>query len=116
MADQKPSAGLFSRHEAIGRRQQDPTEVDLNSTDLLREEEEADRQYLIEEVTQEPETTTPAVIEPVHLTIFLMSNTFNLQSTINTYITWFHNDTLLTRQYLRYACFKLIPLVIEYCS
>ena len=45
--------GFFSRLAATRRRQQDPTEVDLNSRDLLREEEEADRQYLIEEVTQE---------------------------------------------------------------
>ena len=44
---------FFSRLAASRRRQQDPTEVDLNSRDLLREEEEADRQYLIEEVTQE---------------------------------------------------------------
>lgn len=45
--------GFFSRLAATRRRQQDPTEVDLNSRDLLREEGEADRQYLIEEVTQE---------------------------------------------------------------
>jgi len=45
--------GFFSRPASSRRRQQDPTEVDLNSRDLLREEEEADRQYLIEEVTQE---------------------------------------------------------------
>ena len=62
MADLKPSAGLFSRHEAIGRRQQDPTEVDLNSTDLLRKEEEADRQYLIEEVTQELRPQHPLLL------------------------------------------------------
>jgi len=45
--------GIFSRLAATRRRQQDSTEVDPNSRDLLREEEEADRQYLIEEVTQE---------------------------------------------------------------
>ena len=45
--------GFFSRLAATRRRQQDCTEVDLNSKDLLRVEEEADRQYLIEEVTQE---------------------------------------------------------------
>ncbi|XP_020621914.1 uncharacterized protein LOC110059545 [Orbicella faveolata] len=45
--------GFFSRLAATRRRQQDPTEVNLNSRDLLREEEEADRQHLIEEVTQE---------------------------------------------------------------
>ena len=45
--------GFFSRLASSRRRQQDPTEVDLNSRDLLREEEEADRQYLIEEVNQE---------------------------------------------------------------
>ena len=43
--------GFFSRLAATRRRQQEPTEVDLNSRDLSREEEEADRQYLIEEVT-----------------------------------------------------------------
>ena len=54
MADKKPSARFFfSRLASSRRRQQDPTEFDLNSRDLLREEEEADRQYLIEEVTQE---------------------------------------------------------------
>jgi len=53
MADQKPSAGFLSRLAATRRRRQDPTEVNLNSRDLLREEEEADRQHLIEEVTQE---------------------------------------------------------------
>ena len=53
MADKKPSAGFFSRLTSSRRKQQDPTEVDLNSRDLFREEEEADRQYLIEEVTQE---------------------------------------------------------------
>ena len=46
--------GFFSRLAATRRRKQDPaTEVDLNSRDLLREEEEANRQHLIEEVTQE---------------------------------------------------------------
>ena len=45
--------GFFSRLASSRRRQQDPTEVDLNSRDLLREEEEADRQHLIEEVNQE---------------------------------------------------------------
>ena len=45
--------GFFSRLASSRGRQQDPTEVDLNSRDLLREEEETDRQYLIEEVTQE---------------------------------------------------------------
>ena len=53
MADQKPSVGCFFRLAASRRRQQDRTEVDLNSRDLLRKEKEADRQYLIEEVTQE---------------------------------------------------------------
>ena len=47
------SAGFFSRLTSSRRKQQDPTEVDLNSRDLFREEEEADRQYLIQEVTQE---------------------------------------------------------------
>ena len=45
--------GFFSRPASSRRRQQDLTEVDLNSRDLLREEEKADRQYFIEEVTQE---------------------------------------------------------------
>ena len=45
--------GFFSRLAATRRRQQDPTEVDLNSRDLLREDEEADRQYLTEEVIEE---------------------------------------------------------------
>ena len=43
--------GFFSRLAATRRRQQDPTEIDLNSRDFLWEEKEADRQYLIEEVT-----------------------------------------------------------------
>ena len=44
---------VFPRLAASRRRQQDPAEVVLNSRYLLREEEEADRQYLIEEVAQE---------------------------------------------------------------
>ena len=59
--------GFFSRLVSSRRRQQDLTEVDLNSRDLLREEEEADRQYLIEEVTQE--------LRPQH---HISYDTFNL--------------------------------------
>ena len=44
---------FFSCLVASTRRQQHPTEVDHNCRDLLREEEEADTQYLREEITQE---------------------------------------------------------------
>ena len=49
--------GFFSRLAASRRRQQDPAEVVLNSRYLLREEEEADRQYLIEEVAPQASQT-----------------------------------------------------------
>ena len=59
--------GFFSRLAATRRRQQDPTEVHLDSRDLLREEEDADRQYLIEEVTQELRPQHPVLrcLQPV---------------------------------------------------
>ena len=59
--------GFFSRLAATRRRQQDPTEVHLDSRDLLREEEDADRQYLIEEVTQglRPQHPVLRCLQPV---------------------------------------------------
>jgi len=44
--------GFFSHLAATRRRQQDCTEVDPYSRYLLQEEEEADRQYFIEEAIQ----------------------------------------------------------------
>ena len=76
MGDKKPSAGFFSRLASIRRRQQDPTEVDLNSKDLLREEEEADRQYLIEEVTQEMRPQHPLSYDAFNLCECARENKF----------------------------------------
>jgi hypothetical protein len=52
MTEQKKSAGFFPRL-ATTRRQQDSTEIELNPRDLLLEEEEANRQHFIEDVTKE---------------------------------------------------------------
>jgi len=68
--------GFFSRLAATRRRQQDQdhTEVDLNSRDLSREEEEADRQYLIEEVTQELRPQHPLSYDAFNLFEFETEN------------------------------------------
>ena len=46
--------GFFPHLAASRRRQQCSTEIELNTRELLLEEEEADRQHLIDEVTKEP--------------------------------------------------------------
>ena len=46
--------GFFPHPTASRRRQQCSTEIELNTRELLLEEEEADRQHLIDEVTKEP--------------------------------------------------------------
>ncbi|KAL9977808.1 hypothetical protein ACROYT_G015255 [Oculina patagonica] len=51
--------GFFSRLAAARQRKQEPEEVDLSPRELLLEEEEADRQQLVEDVVNELRPQNP---------------------------------------------------------